>query len=161
VVLFWAIGVIPAAVITAIREQWLLFWGGFLTLGLLWFVGALVPSSEEPRDPRWMLAPAAIVAAMVVLGIFGARPAPVLGLNGGALQDSVGNSLLGVGDDSCDPEPDGTWECSRFDVGYSSTVSYTVRTDWKGCWHAVLRGRPSEDSPKRLSGCATLVNYVF
>lgn len=161
-VLFWAVGVIPAGVITAIRGQWLLFWCGWLTLGILWFVGALAPDPDGgSRDPRWMLAPMAIVAVMVVLGIFGARPAPVLGLNGGALQDSVGNSLLGVGEDSCDPEPDGAWECWRWDGGYSSVVSYTVEADWKGCWHAVLRGRPTEDSPKRLAGCATLVNYVF
>ena len=148
--------------ITAIRGRWLLFFCGWLTLGVLWFIGALAPEPEgPPRDPRWMLAPVAIVAAMLVLGIFGARPAPVLGLDGETLQDSVGNSLLGIGDDSCEPASGGAWKCSRFDVGYSSVVSYTVKADWKGCWHAVLRGRPTDDSPKRLSGCATLVNYAF
>ncbi len=160
--LFWAVGVIPAAVVTAIRGRWLLFFCGWLTLGVLWFVGALAPEPQgPPRDPRWMLAPAAIVIVILVLGIFGARPAPVLGLDGETLQGSVGNSLLGVGDDSCEPAPGGAWKCSRFDVGYSSVVGYTVKTDWKGCWHAVLQGQPTEDSPKRLSGCVTLVNYVF
>jgi hypothetical protein len=162
VVLFWAVGVVPAGVITAIRGQWLLFWCGWLTLGLLWFPGALAPDPEgPPRDPRWILVPVAIVAAMLVLGIFGARPAPVLGLNGVVLQDSFGSGLLGIGDDSCEPAPGGTWKCSRFDAGYSSVVSYTVKADWKGCWHVVLKGRPGENSPKRRAGCVTLVNYVF
>jgi hypothetical protein len=162
VVLFWAVGVIPAGVITAVRGRWLLFFCGWLTLGILWFIGALAPDPEgPPRNPRWLLAPVAIVAAMFMLGVIGARPAPVLGLNGTALQDSVGNSLLGIGEDSCDPAPGGAWKCRRYDVGYSSVVNYTVKADWKGCWHAVLQGRPTEDNPKRRSGCVSLVNYVF
>ncbi|HEU5254163.1 MAG TPA: hypothetical protein VFU16_12660 [Solirubrobacterales bacterium] len=139
-----------------------MFFCGWLTLGILWFVGALAPDPEgSPRDPRWMLAPVAIVAVMLVLGIFGARPTPVLGLDGEALQDSVGNSLLGVGQDSCDAEPGGAWRCWRYDVGYSSVVTYRVKADWKGCWHAVLEGRPTASNPKRRSGCVSLVNYVF
>jgi hypothetical protein len=161
VVLFWAIGVVPAGAITAIRGRWLLFFCGWLALGILWFPGALAPDPEgPPRDPRWILVPVAIAAVMVMLGIFGARPSPVLGLNGGALQHSVGSSLI-TGDDSCEPASDGTWGCSHYDVGSSSTVSYRVTADWKGCWHAVLRGRPTEDNPKRRSGCVSLVNYVF
>jgi hypothetical protein len=42
----WLVAVIPAAVITALKEQWLLFATGFLTLGMVWFVGAA--SLAEP-----------------------------------------------------------------------------------------------------------------
>jgi hypothetical protein len=162
VLLFWALGVVPAAVITVLRRQWLYFWCGWLTLGIVWFIGALAPDPDgPPRDPRWMLAPAGIVATMLALGVFGARPAPVLGLNGGALQDSVGNSLLGAGEDACDPAPGGAWKCWRWDNGYSGVVNYTVKADWKGCWDAILDGRPTEDSPRRLSGCVSLFNYAF
>jgi hypothetical protein len=162
-VLFWALGVIPAAVITALKGRWLLFWCGWLTLGILWFIGALAPDEGgPPRDPRWLLAPLLVVVTMLVLGFFGARPAPVLGLDGGVLQASVGNTdLLGIGDDTCNPVPGGRWTCVRYDDGFSGTVAYRVDADWKGCWHAIRVGSPGEGSPRRLSGCVTLVDYVL
>jgi hypothetical protein len=161
VALFWAIGVVPAGVITAIRGQWLLFWCGWLTLGILWFIGALAPDPDaRSRDPRWVLAGPVIVGAIVVLGVFGARPAPVIGVEGEALQASVGGSLLGLVPDSCVTAPGDAWRCFHYDAGSSSNVTYEVAADWKGCWHAVLKGRPTEDNPKRRSGCVTLVNYL-
>jgi len=161
VVLFWAIGVIPAAVITAVHGHWLLFWCGWLTLGILWFIGALAPDPDaESRDPRWVLAGPVIVGAIVVLGVFGARPAPVMGLDGEALQASVGGSLLGLVPDSCVQGPGDAWRCFHYDAASSGNVTYEVTANWKGCWHAVLKGQPTENNPKRRSGCVTLVNYL-
>jgi hypothetical protein len=165
-VLFWAVGVIPAAVVTAVRGHWLLFWGGWLTVGILWFVGALTPYPDgrpdgAPYDPRWLLAPIAVVATMMVLGVFGARPAPLLGLGGKALQRSVGNGNLLGGKDACERATAGAWRCQRWDDGFSGTVSYRVKADWKGCWHATRVGPAGEGSPKQLSGCVSLVDYVF
>lgn len=160
VVLFWALGVVPAAVITVVRGRLLLFFCGWLTLGILWFVGALAPEPDgTPRDPRWLLAPLGVVGAMLALGILGARPVPVLSLDGEALQASVGGGTLGDG--SCDPAPHGSWLCDRWDNGGSGAVRYRVRADWKGCWHAVRVSPSGEGSPKRLSGCVSLVDYVF
>jgi hypothetical protein len=158
VVLFWAVGVVPAGVITAVRGQWLLFWCGWLTLGILWFIGALAPDpGAESRDPRWVLAGPAIVAAIVVLGVFGARPTPVLGLDGEALQASVASTTL---NDACEPVAADAWTCQRWDSELSGAISYRVEANWKGCWHAV-RESPDNRSPKRLSGCVTFVDYLF
>lgn len=162
--LVWLLCVVPAAVITAIRGRWLYFWCGWLTFGILWFIGALAPDPDDPPQKRRAAAIAlvAMTVAAVVLGLFGARPSPVLGLDGQALQSSVGNTtLLGLGDDSCDREGDGSWTCSRFDVGFSSTVGYRVRANGMGCWRAERSTPGGEGSPKRLSGCVTLFDFVF
>jgi hypothetical protein len=108
-----------------------------------------------------VLAAPAAAAAMLVLGLLGARPAPILGLDGDVLQASVGNSrLVGLGR-PCDRAAAGVWACERWDNQSSGTVAYRVEADWKGCWRAVRLGSPGEGSRKRLSGCVTLVDYVF
>jgi hypothetical protein len=155
------VGVIPALAVTVIRGRWLYFWCGWLTLGILWFVGAFAGGRDDPPpNPRTVAAIlAAAVSAVLVFGLFGARPSPVLGLNGGALQGSVGGALLDS--HGCRPQPGGAWMCSRYDEGGSGTVSYVVRANGLGCWHATRVGGPGEGSSQRLSGCVTLYDYAF
>jgi hypothetical protein len=138
------------------------FWVGWLTLGLLWYIGALARKPGQPAyEPRQVgIAIAASAAALLALGLFGARPAPILGLDGAALQGSVGGNLIGPGG-GCQPQPDGGWRCSRFDDGFSGTVAYEVHANGRGCWHAVRVGGAGEGSRNRLSGCITLYDYVF
>jgi len=140
----------------------LYFWLGWLTLGLLWYIGALRRKpGQDPYEPTHVgIVLAASAAAFVALGLFGARPSPVLGLNGGALQGSIGGNLIGPSD-SCQPQPDGGWRCSRYDDGLSGTVSYKVHANGLGCWHAVRVGGVGEGSRKRLSGCVTLDDFVL
>jgi hypothetical protein len=140
------------------------FWFGWLTLGILWYIGALARKPGQPAHP-----PKAVVAvlagaavAFLVLGLFGARPAPVLGLDGQALQRSVGSpGLPGETGSGCERQPDGTWRCLRHDEGFSGTVLYAVRVNGRGCWQADRVGSPGEGSPKRLRGCVTLVDFVI
>lgn len=154
----------PAAVITALRGRWLYFWCGFLTAGVVWFVGAFARGpGDPPRTRRWMaIALLAPLASILVLGLFGARPAPVLGLTGRALQSSVGNDIpILESSHPCQPEPGGAWSCSRWDAGRSGTVPYRVTADGLGCWRAVRDGYSGEGSPKALHGCVTLGNYLL
>jgi hypothetical protein len=159
---FWMLTVVPAGVVTCIRGQWLYFWFGWLALGALWYIGALArkpdQDSYEPRQVGVVLMASA--AAFLALALFGARPSPVLGLNGGALQGSIGGNLIGPSN-ACQPHPDGGWGCSRYDDGFSGTVSYEVHSNGLGCWQAVRVGGAGEGSRTRLSGCATLYDFVF
>jgi hypothetical protein len=159
---------VPAAIVCAIRGRWLYFWCGWVTLGIVWFIGALAREPENPsRDRRAVAAVAAgFIAAVLVLGLFGARPSPLLGLDGSVLQSSVGNGYFYGTADSCAPlrrgrVPDGGWLCGRYDAGFSGTVNYEVHSNGLGCWHAVRVGPPGEGSPERLSGCVNLYDFVF
>jgi len=185
VLLVWLAALIPAAVATCLKERWLLFVFGFFAGGITWFIGA---TSLAPADSVWAkrfydekqiarvedplrhgrswrntgLAAAALVALVVVLGLFAARPSPILGLGGGALQSSVGNDFLLEGSAPCEKVRSGAWKCSRWDNGHSGTVSYRVHTDGLGCWSATRIERFSgEGSPKRFSGCVSLFHYLY
>ena len=155
---------IPAAVVCVIRGQWTYFWFGWLTLGILWYIGALArkpgQGSYEPRQVA--IALVASAAAFLALGLFGARPSPVLGLDRHALQSSIGGeSLPGFSGRGCERGPDGAWRCARHDEGFSGSVLYAVRSNGLGCWHAVRVGSAGEGSPRRLEGCVTLFNFLI
>ncbi len=93
--LLWLVTVIPAAVLTCMRGRWLYFLCGWLTLGIVWYVGALGRKPDQPSyEPRqFEVALAATAVAFLVLGLFGARPSAVLGVDGRSLQSSVGNDF--------------------------------------------------------------------
>jgi hypothetical protein len=154
---------VPAAVVTVLRRRWLLFFCGWLTGGILWFIGALVPDPDaSERDRRLAgIATATTAVALVVLGLFGARPAPLLGMNGSILQSSVGGvDILSFAEGDC-RRRGGDWICGVYDGQLSGSVDYRVQVEWSGCWSATRIGSPGGSSPKRLSGCAGLVHFVF
>lgn len=74
-----------------------------------------------------------MAAAVAALGLFAARPTPILGTSGESLGSSVG----------------------------SGTVSYRVAVNGVGCWTAVRTGGAGEGSRKRLSGCVNLLDVAF
>jgi hypothetical protein len=161
--LVWLLGVVPAAVVTVLRGRWLLFFVGWFTAGALWFVGALVPDDRTSERERRLagIATAALAVAFVVLGLFGARPAPLLGMDGRVLQNSVGGTFSSIGEpERCDRKGD-AWICGRYNTVSSGSVFYRVRLQGRGCWKATLVGPGWEGVPKKLSGCASLVDYVF
>jgi hypothetical protein len=162
VVLLWLVGVVPAGVFTCLRGRWLLFWCGLPTGGALWFIGALVPDPNASSRQRHQAAIGlgVTVGAFVVLGLFGARPTPVLGINGGALQNSVGALFLEAGSTGCERK-DGDWICSRYERELSGNVPYRVHVNRVGCWQGTRIGSWANRSPKEISGCASLVDFVF
>jgi hypothetical protein len=147
----------PAAVVCCRKGEWMMFILGWPTLGLAWVIGAL---AGQPWR-RLGITAAVIVIAVAVLGTLGTRPARVLGMNGEALESSVGNGSLLGGPRSCGHWRDGSWMCSRWDDQLSGTVSYRVEVDGFGCWHARRVGPVGEGSPARLSGCVELGNYLL
>lgn len=153
----------PAAVVTVLRGRWLLFIVGWFTAGALWFVGALVPDDRASERERRLsaIATAGIAVAFVGLGLFGARPAPLLGMDGRVLQNSVGGIATSIGEPHrCEQKGD-DWVCGRYDTVSSGSVSYRTRVDGLGCWEATLVGPGGEEVPEELSGCAGLEDFVF
>ena len=121
------------------------------------------PDPERPRERMRVVGlTLAAVAVVLVLGFLGARPTPILGLDGGALQASVGTTEIPMEGNSCEREGGGNWTCLRHDEEFSGTVPYRVHVNGLGCWHAKLLVRPDrETGPEDLSGCIGLVDYVF
>lgn len=185
IALLWLLVLTPAAVVTLIKERLSLFLVGWLTFGIAWIIGAVAlapPDSAWARrfygeerlaqaaDPlryprsrrtllRWL---GGAFAAVLVLGIFASRPAPILGVDGEALQKSVGGFLIGgLSLGPCERRGGRIWGCQRHDDQYSGTVGYRVSVDRLGCWDATRVGSPGEGSRKHLSGCVTLLEFVF
>ncbi len=156
-VLLYLATLIPAAVICCRKGQWLMFAAGWLTFGLVWYVGA---ASGESRRTLLRVGAAAVVAVLV-LGVAWARPATLLGVDGGSLQASVlGHSLGETG--KCRHLSDGAWqwECLREDFESSSDVPYRVHVNRLGCWHGVESWGPERAGPGRISGCVHLEDYI-
>jgi hypothetical protein len=182
--LMWLVVVLPAAVITALKDQWLLFFTGFLTLGTVWLVGAatmaepgswwatrfydeqkLAQAADRdvgPRPTRIMVVTvASIAASLLALVLFAAFPTPILGVDGKSLEYSVGGGSLVLGSPPpCRHEAEGTWMCSRWDNQYSGAVDYRVKVGPLGCWTARQVGRRGEGSDEKLSGCVTLRDHL-
>jgi len=138
----------------------MIFFAGWLTLGALWFPGALLADAADSPEvrKRSALAIAATAAGFLALGLFGARPTVVLGMNGHALQSAVGG--YGVERDGCSRKGEG-WICARYVPEGSSVVRYRVDVDGAGCWTATRMEVGGGKSPKHVSGCATLIDFVL
>jgi hypothetical protein len=119
------------------------------------------PIAEKPnrRKPAfWLLG---CLAVLLLLLAFAWRPAPILGMDGKALQGSVGGSLFGPEIGSCRHLQNGEWMCQHYDDQFSGTIGYRVSVDSVGCWQGDRVGPPGEGSRKHLSGCVTLLSYLF
>jgi hypothetical protein len=93
---------------------------------------------------------------LAFLAFFAARPTAILGVDGEALQSSVGGFSR-----SCRQLHSDTWACSRYDSGFSGEIAYRVDVHGLGCWSATRAEYGGEPSPKHLSGCITILDYVF
>ena len=92
------------------------------------------------------------VALLLAVGLLAARPTPIVGVDGDALQYSVdGGSIVDLG--PCPHEEDDTWTCSVNSYGDSSTVTYRVKVGGLGCWTAVSTEPIGAGRPQRLTGC--------
>lgn len=117
--------------------------------------------AEQPKRTRrrFVLWALGFLAIFLMIAAFVLRPSPVLGMDGEALQHSVGGSL---GGGHCEDRGGGTWRCSRQEGGLfaDETVGYLVKVNSLGCWRANRTGVPGE-GPQRLSGCVTMVDFIF
>lgn len=180
----WLVGLVPAAVVCLLKGRLAMFFAGFLTLGITWFLGAIplaearsgwarrfygeermARAADPVRHPRparttayWLGGSAAL---LLVVGIFSARPTPIIGVDGEALQYSVGGGSLLFNSQPCPhDEANGTWTCAVYDGSVSGTIPYRVRVGGLGCWTAIRSEPIGVDSPKRLSGCLTAWDQV-
>ena len=155
----WLLALIPVAVATLAKGRLLLFFLGWITLGIAWFVGAFSTDPEaDSRSPRaeaiWLWGSLAVIVA---LGLLATRPVPVLGVDGRALQYSVDGGGFSSSD-NCVQEK-AAWTCHVYDSNLSGSVPYRVEIGNFGCWTAT-GGWPTEGSPRRLSGCITIWDEI-
>jgi hypothetical protein len=157
VALVYLLALIPAAAICICKGQWLMFFAGWLTFGLVWFIGAGAGESRR----RLGIAALGLTAAVLALGVFGVRPAPLMGVDGRSLQASVGSLLL-TGGGECRHLADGDWqwECWRWDNQSSGSVPYQVHVNGLGCWHAVETWGDGRTGPGRIAGCLHIEDYI-
>lgn len=186
-IIVWLLALIPAAAITMLKGQWRFFGWGWLTAGFLWFAAAL---SLAPPTSRWAqrlydagqrdrakrpfgaqrssltfgVWAGSAVAMIALLGLFAARPSPILGVNGTAL----GNSLPDRGGGAffslwpplgpCQRRGAHVWDCALYDQeGSGGTVNYRVKIHGLGCWTAT----PTQAGGRgKLSGCLTILNFL-
>jgi len=185
VTLLCVLALLPGAVVTLLKRRWLLFGVGWISFGCGWLIGAaLLAPPDSPwarwfygerrmrraRDPeRYRASPGriaaglgAVVLAVLALGTFGARPAPVLRVSGAALQRSVADSPLenpaALG--PCRRLAPGEWRCLRVPPHGSAGVAYRVSVDATGCWRA-RRDQPRVDGRgNETTGCVTLLDVL-
>jgi hypothetical protein len=176
----WLLALVPAAIVTALKGEWLMFAAGWLTLGLVWFIaaaslappdswwaknlygeGKLMRAADPIRHPRprstEVIGITGFVVSIIVLGFFAARPAPLLGVDGETLQTSVGGNLFPV--QPCEKVTDDTWQCAKYDDQFSGTVGYRVDVHGLGCWSGTRVTGAGEGSSKHLTGCITILDY--
>jgi hypothetical protein len=179
----WLLGLLPAAVVAILKGRLLLFATGWLTFGITWFIAAL-PLAEEKSwwaqrfygaarlarasDPLRHRRPAretaawlgAVVILLLAMGLVTARPAPITGVGGQALQHSVGGPDLGLANGPCQRRGKGDWLCRAYDSQASSTLPYRVKVRGSGCWTGTLIGPADRESAKRVSGCVTIWDQI-
>jgi len=96
-----------------------------------------------------------------VIGVFAARPAPILGFGGETLQYSVGGFISF--EDTCEGPVDGEWTCYAYDDAVSGDVPFRVEVGPLGCWKAERVDRVGQAGSRigsKMSGCLTLFTYA-
>jgi hypothetical protein len=177
----WVLGAFPAAVICVLKERWLLFVVGWISFGIGWYLGAILLAearsawarrfykgeklarAADPIGHRrsgrtaalWLGGTAGLVVA---IGLLAARPAPLVGVDGKALQYSVSSSIFDHA--PCPHEADGSWTCTVPDSEYSGSIPYRVKVGGLGCWTATSTISTREDPPQRLRGCITVWDQI-
>ena len=150
----WLVLLVPAALVCAMRQQWLYFFTGFVTFGLTWFAGAWI--TLKPARTVVLTG----VLAVIIIGFVVARPTPIVGYDARTLQYDVGGFLSFT--DECEKRPGGGWTCFNYDDSVSGDVPYRVTVDRWGCWKAERpRGKsgPRYVDP-RSSGCLTIWSHT-
>ncbi len=180
IALLWLLALVPAAVVALLKDRLLLFLCGWLTFGLTWIVGAL---AIAPPDSWWarrfygeeqlaravdpirycrsrrtvLLWIAGVIASVTLVGFLAARPAPILGVNGDALENSVGGFLSSG---PCEHPGERVWICD-VQEGSDGVTSYRVSVRRLGCWSATRIASQGGWGRRHLSGCMNILDFVF
>jgi len=133
-----------------------------LLYGALWaYLVLLLPALviAQLKEDWILLALGAVAAAVVLLGLFSARPTPILGTDGESLQYSVDPVFTFT--ESCRPKPNGKWTCYSYDSASSGDAPYLTEVDWAGCWTASTLDRGALAPRQReLAGCVTIFDHI-
>ncbi|MBK8293537.1 MAG: hypothetical protein IPK93_01725 [Solirubrobacterales bacterium] len=175
----YVLAVFPAALVSVLKRRWIPYILGFFTFGLAWFYGAIDiarPASwwagkfypagpqqdtrqfEEVRKKRVLKGGMIAFAAVILIGLFAARPTPVLGTDGKTLQGSVDGFLAFA--DTCRKGPGDDWTCFAYDNASSGDAPYRTTVDWAGCWNAEADGNGRRPTNPELSGCVTIFDHL-
>lgn len=180
--LSYALAAIPAAIVAALKRNWVMLGVGFISFGIAWYLGALAVArpgswwerrfgaaagSEFPEgsgggglrgsDGRLMFA---AIGVVLVIGLFAVFPTPLLGTDSRSLQNSVGGLFSFA--EECQPREGSTWTCYQYSNSTSGDVSYRVSVNWAGCW----KGKAEDpslllESEREISGCVWLFDHVL
>lgn len=156
----WILTAIPGAVLCVQKQEWGGFIAGFFTIGLAWVIyGAVLL-------PRRHLAPAVAIAgcSIVLLGGLATRPTPIVGLDGRALDNSLGGDGPFYASTPCERLAGSEWRCGRYEPAVSGPMPYRVKVNWLGCWTATRELRKRSVGPVRYKGCVSVVDsflYLF
>ncbi|MBN8869207.1 MAG: hypothetical protein J0H66_04920 [Solirubrobacterales bacterium] len=149
----YCVAVIPAMVLMAWRRHWAYFGAGFVTFGLAWILGAFQVLEISKRTV------AIGIALVFLVGLFAARPALLIGVDGKDLQNSV--DRLFTENKRCQEAGD-DWICWSYDDQISGDRRYRTDVNWMGCWEATAirnkgEGNWAIEDPE-TSGCITLID---
>lgn len=106
--------------------------------------------------------PRGFFTALLMLGLVGLvavafRPGIVLGVDGPALAESVGES---GSSQSCVQTGDKEWSCNVKIQTAAREVEFDVTTRSFGCWDAVEVGQPAGQPGLTESGCINLLDVL-
>ncbi len=100
---------------------------------------------------------ALLVAGLIGLVVIAFRPGVVLGVDGPALAESVGES----GDaQNCVQQGEKRWTCDVKIQTAAREVEFEVTTRSFGCWDAVEVGQPAGQPGLTRSGCINLLDVL-
>jgi hypothetical protein len=150
-IIVYLLGLFPVFLICLRKRLWVVFFAGFVTLGLIWWVGATTGESRR----RIGAVAAALACAVLAIGVVAARPGQFFGVGGKALGNSVGGLVFKVG--SCRHLGGREWSCARSDG--SSVLDYRVRVSPLGCWRGVEEAGRNLVPARRIAGCVHFEDY--
>jgi hypothetical protein len=102
---------------------------------------------------------ATLVLVLGLAAVFVLRPSPFIGVTGGAIAASLGDSLPAAATASCKEAGEDEWTCDvSSPAGPART--YDVTVNGFGCWTATPAGGTAEiGTPATITGCITVFDH--
>jgi hypothetical protein len=152
VVLVYLLGSVPVICVCILKGEWAMIFAGFLTFGLVWWIGAAAGESRR----RLGIVAAMLACAVLGVGVVAGRPGQFFGVGGRSLERSVGGTGSGVG--PCRNLGGREWSCVRSIA--SDYREYRVRVSPLGCWRGVEEAGKRLIGTHRIAGCVHIDDYL-